>query len=52
MNFWEPLWKICFIGALAVFAVMSVWVTIAGWFDIWRMLARLRKETNDDEQSG
>jgi len=37
------LWKIVFILGLIVFAVMAVWVTIAGARDIKRLFARIEQ---------
>jgi len=44
MTFWILLWKILFVAAIAVFAGMSVWVTIGGWQDIKTLFARLEEE--------
>jgi len=38
MSFWIFLWKFVFIGGLSVFAVMAVWVSIAGWADVKKLL--------------
>ena len=43
MMFWVYLWKILFIFTVLAFAVMAVWVTIQGAFDIKAMMATLRK---------
>ena len=40
---WMLLWKIIFVVGVIVFAVMAVWVTIAGARDIRRLLARIEK---------
>ena len=42
MTFWILLWKACLIGAMAVFAVTAVAVTIGGAIDVRRLLQRLR----------
>lgn len=41
MNGWMVLWKAVFILGVALFAGMSVWVTVAGFHDIKRMFAKL-----------
>ncbi|MBT3380002.1 MAG: hypothetical protein HN742_28995 [Lentisphaerae bacterium] len=41
MNGWMLLWKAVFILGVALFAGMSVWVTIGGFGDIKRLFARL-----------
>jgi hypothetical protein len=42
MSFWILLWKACLIGAIAVFAVTAVVVTIGGAVDVRRLLRKLR----------
>ena len=48
---WELIWKIVFLGFLATFAVMSVFVTILGARDIRRLLERLRSQQLDRVES-
>ena len=48
---WELVWKIVFIGFLATFAIMSVFVTILGARDIRRLLERLRNQQVDSAES-
>ena len=48
MEDWALLWKVVLYGALGLFAILSVWVTIAGVGDIKRMFAALRSETDDE----
>ena len=38
------LWKIVFIGGMALFGLMAVWVTIWGAMDIKKMLQSLNVE--------
>ncbi len=38
---WELLWKICLVGSLALFACMSIWVSIGGAFEVRKLLRRL-----------
>lgn len=45
---WALIWKVMFIVILAVFAVMSVWVSIGGWADIKRLLEKLRGKDEHD----
>jgi hypothetical protein len=53
MNGWMLLWKIVFVVGVAVFAGMAVWVTVAGFRDIKRLVGRIREEhaegTEDDQ---
>ncbi len=42
MSFWILLWKTCLIGALSIFAVTAVAVTIGGAADVRRLLRKLR----------
>ena len=44
---WELLWKITFFFGVGVFAVLTVLVTIGGAKDIKRMLAELKKESEE-----
>ena len=41
MTFWVPLWKYVFLAGVSSFAVLSLWVAIAGWGDIKRMFRAL-----------
>ena len=45
---WALIWKIMFILVLAVFAGMSVWITVGGWPDIKRLLEKLREKDEPD----
>lgn len=45
---WAQFWKIVVYGALGLFALLSVWVTIAGVGDIKRMFAALSEHKDDD----
>ena len=45
---WAVLWKWFLITGVGVFAVVSVWVTVAGLADIRRMFAELRRQQSDD----
>ena len=44
MAYWELAWKALFIGGVGIFAVMAVWVTVAGFSDIRKLLAGLEKK--------
>jgi len=52
MNFWITFWTILFFAAVAVFAGMSVWVTIGGWKDIRDLFRDLDREHKQDEEGG
>ena len=39
---WPMIWKLTFIGLVAVFAVMSVMVTVLGARDVRQLIERLR----------
>ena len=41
MTFWIPLWKYVFLIGISSFAVLSLWVAVAGWGDIGRMFKKL-----------
>lgn len=47
MEFWMNFWKFIFILTVSVYAVMAVWVTIQGAFDIRSMLRDIRKQHAD-----
>jgi len=38
---WMLVWKICLLGNIAAFAVMSVVVSIGGGYDLRRLFRRL-----------
>jgi len=40
---WMTLWKIVLIGGIGVFALLAIAVTIGGFFDVVKLLAKLRK---------
>jgi hypothetical protein len=46
---WMLLWKITFIVGVTLFAVMAVWVTIAGAKDIKRLFKRIEESHEDGE---
>ena len=48
MESWAILWKWFVILGVGIFAVVSVWVTIAGLFDIRRMFRELRRQKHGD----
>lgn len=50
IEIWSGIWKFCLIAALLLFSGMALWVTVAGWFDIWRMFARLAEEKKEMEE--
>jgi hypothetical protein len=51
MEAWMLLWKIVLITAMILFAVMAVWVTIWGAFDIKKMLQAINAEHETDATS-
>ena len=50
MRSWMLLWKIVFVAGVAVFAGMSVWVIVAGYRDIKRLLQNIKK-SHEAEQT-
>jgi hypothetical protein len=44
VTFWILLWKVVLVAALAVFACMTVCVTLGGAVDIRRLFERLRQD--------
>jgi len=46
---WQQLWTFLFFGALGIFALMSIWVTIGGYRDIKTLLQRLKDDTSEEE---
>ncbi len=46
---WQQLWTFLFFGALVIFALMSLWVTIGGYRDIKTLLQRLKDDTSEGE---
>lgn len=49
MAFWIGLWKVCLIGALVLFAILAVTVTIGGARDLKKLFQRLKEP---DDQNG
>lgn len=52
MAFWMALWKVVLVVGVAIFAAMSVWVIVAGYRDIFRMLRRIDAEHQAEEAPG
>ena len=46
---WQQLWTFLFFGALGIFALMSLWVTIGGYRDIKTLLQRLKDDASEEE---
>ena len=42
---WMTLWKIVLIGGVGLFAVLAVVVSIGGFFDVIKLLANLRADS-------
>ena len=49
MGFWEWLWTVLWFGGLAVFAALSVVITIQGARDLRALLRGLRAEAPPDQ---
>ena len=54
MENWILFWKIVLYAGLGVFSVLALWVIVAGYGDIRRMFADLRRqqECNSDRDAG
>ncbi len=48
MDTWAVLWKWFLILGVGAFAIVSVWVSIAGLSDIRRMFEELRDQQRED----
>ena len=48
MDGWILLWKVVLFGGLGLFALLSVWVTIAGIGDIRRMFRALSESEHEE----
>ncbi|MCK4465652.1 MAG: hypothetical protein KAU83_08070 [Bacteroidales bacterium] len=51
MEFWIVLWKVLIIAGFTICGLVTVWVTIAGWFDIKHLLNNI-KESHTIESEG
>ena len=38
MDTWILIWQVVLVAGLALFAGMSVWITIEGWTDVRKLL--------------
>jgi len=47
---WVDFWQYVLFGAVGVFALMSLWVTVAGFGDIRHMFAALRAERDSQAE--
>jgi len=52
MDGWIRFWTWVLYGGAAVFSVLSVWVIVAGFSDIRKMFAELRRQRSEGEDSG
>ncbi|MFT7639016.1 MAG: hypothetical protein ACI9G1_000743 [Pirellulaceae bacterium] len=48
---WILIWKVCLIGTLAAFALLSVVVTIGGAYDVFQLLKSLGSDGNKSEET-
>ena len=44
MNGWMLFWKIVLIAGVLVFAGMTIWVTIWGYYDIKHLLKKMKED--------
>ncbi len=51
MDAWIEFWRVVLYIGLGLFAVMSLWVIVAGLGDIKRMFAALREDGGDESES-
>ena len=49
MEFWITLWKITLIGGIGAFAILAVWVSIGGYFDIKKMFKKINERHAEEE---
>lgn len=42
METWILVWQVVLIGGLALFAGMSVWITIEGWSDVQKLFSAMQ----------
>ena len=45
---WPLIWQYLLIGAISAFAILSLWVIVAGFGDIKKMFADLRQDGADE----
>ena len=50
MNAWMAIWKVVLVFAVGIFAVMAVWVAIAGFRDIRRLFAAIERSHQDQAE--
>ncbi len=50
METWMTVWKVVFIVVLAMFALLSIWVTIGGFKDIRELFAAMDAAQQEAEQ--
>ncbi len=51
MSGWMLLWKIVFVVGVVVFAGITVWVIVAGFRDIKRLLQSIKKSHEEEVQT-
>ena len=47
---WQTLWTLLFFISIAIFAGMSVWVSIGGYRDLKRLFQRLKENESEDSE--
>jgi hypothetical protein len=46
---WMTLWKVVLIGGVGLFAVLAIVVTIGGFIDVVKLIAKLRQDSGQAE---
>ena len=49
METWRLIWEWTFVVGSVLFAIMSVWVTVAGWSDVKSLFVALAKSGAADK---
>jgi len=47
MEFWTNFWTVVLVGAIGLFAVLAVVVTIGGFFDVRRMFRTMSEPSEE-----
>jgi hypothetical protein len=50
MEFWIDFWTVVLVGAIGLFALLAVVVTIGGFFDLRRMFRTMAESRDGDAE--
>jgi len=47
---WRSLWMVVLVGGVGLFALLAVFVTVGGFFDVVKLIKKLRQPQKPEDQ--